>query len=194
MPQNTFYTCPADCGDVLLFPAIDAGQDCTSYDQTLSQVSDLFLVPTGADDIFAAWATTPTYVADSIDNTLGDNTKAIHLVGEGSIPASEKTIDEYPKGKKKTTNRLYTLTFNIKNLSPANYAFLQAVQCGSTGFTFYYADRGGWVYGVVGGILPEFIDADLPKGEATTDKNIGTITLQFSSLTGDPQRRVNPLA
>ena len=194
MPQNSFYVCPEDCDDVLLFPAIAADQDCTNYEQGLSQISDIYIIPDGADDIFASWSTTPTYVADSIDNTAGDNTKAIHLVVEGSLPAPEKTTDDYPKGKKKTTNRLYTISANMKNLVAANYALLQAIQCGATGFTFYYADRAGFVYGKAGGIVPEFIDADLPKGGGLTDKNIGTITLQFSSKTGDPQRRTNPIA
>jgi hypothetical protein len=191
--MNNFLTgCPEDCDDVLLYPAIPAEQNCTSYPQTLAEVSDLFLVPDGAPDIFATFSGTPTYVADSVDNTVTDNTASKWLVGIGSIPASEKTETPYPKGKSKTTKRVYTLTFTYYQLDALSYAFLQKVQCGAVNFTFYYADMGDWVYGIAGGIVPDFVDVDFPKGTGTTP-NQAVITLKWSA-DGDPLRRVNPFA
>lgn len=194
MPLNNILTgCPADCDDDNLLPAIDVNQDCTSYPQTLSQVSDLYIIPTAADDIMASWSTTPTAVTDAIDNTIEDNTKAKWLVGIGGIAAPDKTTTDYPKLKRKNDERLYTLTFRVLNLSDAQYNFLRQLQCGWTGFTFYYGDLADYVYGIAGGLVPEFIDVDFPKGEGNSDKNVGILTLQWRA-DGDPERRVNPLA
>ena len=188
---NSFLTCPAGCDDDLLLGAIDADQDCTSYDQGRSQVSDLYIIPAAASDIFSSWSTTPAYVANSIDNTNADNTKAKWLVGIGGIPAPEKSTLDYPKRKKKTGDRTYTLTHRILNLSDDQYEFLRQVQCGWTGFTFYYGDLADYVYGQAGGISPESVDVDFPKGEGNDDRNVGIITLTWIA-DGDPERRVNP--
>ena len=197
MLNLTAITCPDDCSDVNLLPAIVAEQDCTGYEQTLSQVCDLYILPSATDDIFADWATTPTNVTPDtgvgIDNTNTDNTKSKWLVGIGELPASEKTTTEYPLAKSKTTDRLYTLTFRILNLSAAQYTFLRQLQCGTLGFTFWYGDLGSWLYGLSGGIVPDFVTVTFPKGEGNTDKNVGIIRLSWKA-DGDPERRVNPLA
>jgi hypothetical protein len=193
MAFNSLITCPADCDDDLLLPAIPENQDCTSYDQTLSQLSDLFIIPDGAADIWATWSTTPTYVADSVDNTVADNSAAHWLVGRGELPAPEKTTVEYPKLKSKTTKRIYTITYTVLNLSATQYEWLRKMQCGWTGFTFYYADLGDWVYGKAGGLSPSFVDVDFPKGGGNGDVNQAIITLRFEA-NGDPDRRVNPFA
>ena len=104
----TLTGCPEDCDDVLLLSAIPASQDCTSYPQTLSQVGHLYIRPTGATDPFTNFATTPTVTSGGIDNTEALNAKSKWLVGIGDIAAAEKTITEYPLGKKKTTDRVYT--------------------------------------------------------------------------------------
>lgn len=195
MPINNILTgCPADCDEDNLLPAIPETQDCTSYAQTLSQISDLYIIPdTAGIDVFTNWATTPTATVGAIDNTVTDNSKAKWLVGIGGLPAPEKTTTDYPKLKRKNDERLYTISFRILNLVDAQYDFLRQIQCGWTGFTFYYADLAGYAYGIAGGLVPEFVDVDFPKGEGNTDKNVAVITLQFRA-DGDPERRANPLA
>lgn len=189
--QNFLTGCGVDCDDVVLLPPIPEVQDCTTYTQTLSQVSDLFLIPDDASDIFASWSTTPTLVSGGIDNTNADNTKAKWLVGMGGVAAPEKIVSEYPKLKTRVTERVYTLILNVKQLDATTYEMCRRLQCGWTGFTFYYADLGDWVYGVAGGISPESADCDFPKGAGNTDKNEAVITITWRS-DGDPERRVNP--
>ena len=110
----SLITCPDDCTDVNLLPAIPAVQDCTSYEQTLSQVSDLFLIPSAASDIFSDFGTDDAdNVTDTIYNADDTNTYAKWLVGIGGVAEPEATIDEYPKLQRKISERLYTLTFTV---------------------------------------------------------------------------------
>jgi hypothetical protein len=191
--MNTFLTgCPADCDDIVLLPVFPVEQDCTSYPQTLAEISDLFIVPDGATDLFATFATTPTYVASSVNNNEAANAKSKWLVGIGTLPAPEKTETPYPKQKSKTTKRTYTLTFTYYQLDATSYEMLRKIQCGSTAFTFYYADLGDWVYGIQGGIAPSFVDVDFPHGSGDVP-NQAVITLKWEA-DGDPQRRVNPFS
>lgn len=185
--------CPEDCDTQAQFPAIPAAQDCAAYPQTLSQIGHLYIKPTGATNPWTSWSGTPTATANAIDNTEALNAKTKWLVGIGEIPAPEKTVTEYPLIKSKTTDRLYTLTFRVLNLSDAQYDFLRQLQCGSLGFTFWYGDLGNWLYGLSGGIVPDFVTVRFPKGEGNTDKNVGIIVLSWRA-DGDPERRVNPLA
>lgn len=193
MPLITILTCPADCDTDLQLPAIPEEQDCTTYAQTLSQISDIYIVPDGAPDPITNWATTPTATALAIDNTVTDNSKSKWIVGQGGVAVPEKVTTEYPKLKSKTDERIYSISFTIKNLVAAQYDFLRQLQCGWTGFKFYYGDLADFIYGVSGGLSPEYVDVDFPKGEANTDKNIAILTLRFRA-NGDPERRTNPLS
>ena len=55
MLNLTAITCPDDCTDVNLLPAIVVEQDCTGYEQALSQVCDLYILPSLTGDIFTDW-------------------------------------------------------------------------------------------------------------------------------------------
>lgn len=197
---NSFTTCPEDCGDDNLLPAIDAIQDCTSYTQEISQVHTLYLMPqvggTPSADPFTNFATTPTVTASAIDNTGTDNTKAKFLVGDGGVAEPTETVVEYPKLNEKVVERLYELVFNVRNLSDAQYAFLQQMQCGNTDITFYYSSGMGtvvYVYGKQGGIAPRKVTVTFPKGAGRTDRDLATIKIQWLA-TGDPDRRLDPYA
>lgn len=196
--NETLTGCPADCDDVLLYPAIPASQDCPNYEQLRSQISRLYLLPnTMSGDIFASWgstsAATPTYVANSIDNTNALNAKAKELVGIGEIAVPDKSTLNYPLLKTRTTEKRYPLQFTVYQLDDSTYEFLRQVQCGNLNFKFYYADLNGYVYGIADGLVPDLIDVTFPKGNADTDRNTAVIKL-FWKATGDPQRRANPLA
>ena len=112
-------------------------------------------------------------------------------VGIGGVAVPEKTVIEYPKRKKRTGDRTYTLSMRILNLSDGQYEFLRLLQCGSTAFTFYYGDLADYVYGKSGGLSPESIDVDFPKGPGNDDRNEAVITLTWIA-DGDPERRINP--
>lgn len=190
----SLITCPADCATDNVWPAIPAEQDCPSYEQSLSQVSDLIIIPTGAPDVFTDWAgeiPTPTYVNDSIDNTLADNTAAHILTGIGGVAEPEELILDYPKLQQVVSERTYTLTHRIFNLSNAQYDHLQKLQCGALNFTFYYCDLGGFVYGVDGGLVPFSVDVDMPRGGGNDDRAFADIIITWKAA-GDPDRGTTP--
>jgi hypothetical protein len=193
MPDNIFTVCPAVCEEDYLLPAHDVDQECVDYDQPLSQVSDVYIRPNGATDPLAAFATTPTYVANSIDNSDATGAKTHYFVGEGGVDVPEKLVVQYPKRKERTLERTYTLVHVIKNMSDAQYAALCKMQCGSTNFTFYYADVAGFIFGKQGGIVPSFVDVDFPKGAGRDDRSSATLTIKFKA-NGDAFRRLNPIA
>lgn len=188
---NDFLVCPDNCDEEFVFGALPENQDCTDYEMELAEISDVYFIPDGAHDIFAAWATTPTYVANSIDNTATDNTQARRLTVIGTLPAPESENTLYPKGKSKTTKKTFTLEARYFQLAGGGYEFCQKLECGSTAFKFYFADRAGFVYGKAGGIVPSKVDAEFVKGEGDA-KNSYLIRITFE---GDatPQRRINPI-
>jgi hypothetical protein len=189
---NLLLGCPTDCGTNAPLLPFEVDQLCTDYRVKKSQLSDLFFVPNGAQDPFAAFDSGPaTYVANSIDNTTADGSKAHWLVGKGGKPAAEKEVTVYPHLRKRTTSRTYTISFEVLNLSDTQYNALRKMQCGSTDFTFYYGDVENHLYGKQGGLAPESIDVDFPQGAGDTDKSTAIITLTFMA-DGDPIRRNNP--
>jgi hypothetical protein len=196
--NQTLTGCPADCDDALLYPAIPAEQDCPNYPQGRSQISTLYMLPTAmGGDIFASWgstsAATPSYVANSIDNTNNLNAKAKKLTVIGELPVPEVTVTEYPLRKTRQTDKRFTIQATYYQLDANSYEFLRQVKCGKLNFTFYYADLAGYVYGIAGGLVPTLVRVTFPKGNGNADKNTAIIRLSFRA-TGSPQRRANPLA
>lgn len=190
----SLITCPADCATDNVWPAIPAEQNCASYEQTRSQVSDLIIIPTGAADVFEDWAgdiPTPTYANDTIDNTTADNSTAHILTGIGGVADPEELILNYPKLQQQVTERTYTLTYRIVNLSNAQYDYLLKMQCGALNFTFYYCDLGGYVYGVDGGLVPYSVDVDMPHGGGNDDRAFADIIITWKAK-GDPDRGTTP--
>jgi hypothetical protein len=194
MSINNFVTCPADCNATVNLTAIQALQDCTTYEQKYSQVKSIVLTPDGEVAPFN-WSAAPavTLVSGEIDNTTSNGTKSKWLVGEGGIPAAEKIVDEYPGRKTRTSFRTYTLTFNVKNLSQAQYDFLRLLQCGVTDFKLWYETVGGHLFGGAAGVDISGLDVDFIYGEGRDDKEYATITLTWEA-DGDPPRGVSPLA
>lgn len=191
--MNNLLSCPADCDTDLLLPAITEEQDCTNYEQYNSQISDLYIIPNAASDIFASWSSTPTLVSGAIDNANTDNTKAKWVVGIGNVPPPEKETTPYPKKKSKVSNRIFTLELRVPNMTTAQREFLRKFQCGWTGFTFYYADLSGFVYGKAGGLAPKEIDVDFPAEGDNASKQYAIVRLVWEA-DADPERRTNPHA
>lgn len=190
-PINTFTSCPADCDDVVLMPAVPVEQDCTSYPRYLSELGDLIIRWTGATDPFAAFATTPTYVAASIDNANADNTKSkrLSIVGNVAVPSAEDV--PYPKQLTKKGKKLFTGRFDVYQLDDGTYSMLQLMDCGATNFTFYYTDE-HWVYGKQGGIVPASVSVEYPQNAGANNYAVATIVITWYGDT-IPDRRINPL-
>lgn len=195
MAQNSFLTCPADCNDDLQLGALDVDQDCTNYDLTDSQVCDLLIVPDSATTDPITWEDADPFEATvdlaEIDNQSIDGTKSKLISGIGGIDEPEVEIIEYPKKKTKVGNRIYTLIFEVKNLSDDQYNTLRQFQCGWTSFKFRYADLGGFLYGGSTGIIPKSTNCTFPKGAGNTDKNFARITITWEA-DGDPDRNYSP--
>lgn len=183
--------CAADCDDVVLLTAIPVIQDCTSYTRKLAQVSDLYLMPTGATNPLASWSTTPTAVSGAIDNAEALNAKTKWLVGKGRVTSTEK-VELYPKGKSRVTEIKYRLEFDVFDIDN-HYDFLRKLQCGSTGLTLWYGDLADYIYGLAGGIPPEIFSAKNSASYGDEDKMQWTIFAEWTA-DGDPERRVNPLS
>jgi hypothetical protein len=191
---NQYLDCPDDCDTSVLLPAISQEQDCTSYPQKDSQVCDLFITPDGAEEPFD-WTVplVPTVVTGAIDNTEALNAKTKRIVGTGGVDAPDEQVQAYPKQQEKVTKRTYTVVFNIHNVDLAHYNFGRALQCGDTGFTFWYANLAGNLYGGENGIRPKSVKAEMPLGAGAEDKEIITVTIVWEA-DGDPDRTPNPLA
>lgn len=196
---NSFTTCPADCDDDNLLPAIPAIQDCPTYEQVRSQIHTLYIMPqvggVSSADPFTNFATTPTATASAIDNTSVNNTKAKFLIGEGGVAEPGEVVLQYPLLQDRVTERDYQLTFSIKNLVQAQYDMLLQMQCGNVDLTFYYASGMGatqWVYGKQGGIVPTKVSVSFPKGAGRDDRDIAIVKIDWKAY-GDPDRRINPL-
>lgn len=194
MALQEFYSCPTGCDVALILPAIDAEQDCTTYPILDSQVCDIVIKPDAANDPLD-WTVpdTPALATGEIDNTEALGAKSKHLVGEGGVAEPEAEVQEYPKNQNKVVKRTYTLEMTFKNMSAEQYAFFQVLQCGQTGFTFYYANLAGFIFGKAGGIEPLSIDVVMPLGAARGDKQLATIRITFEAA-GDPNRYPSPLA
>lgn len=182
--------CAADCDDVILLTAIPEIQDCTSYVRDLSQIGDLYIMPTGATNPLTSWATTPTATAGAIDNTEALNAKTKWLVGKGRVVSTPK-VESYPKGKSRVTEIKYRLEFDVFDITN-HYDFLRLLQCGGTGLTFWYGDNADFIYGLTGGIPPEQFGATNTAAYGDEDKAQWTIFAEWTA-DGDPERRVNPL-
>ena len=182
--------CAADCDDEILLTEIPENQDCTSYSKKLAQISDLYIMPTGATNPLSSWSTTPTAVSGAIDNTDETNAKCKWLVGKGRVTATE-VVELYPKGKKKVTEQKYRLEFDVFDIAN-HYDFLRLLQCGGTGLTFWYGDLADYIYGLSGGIAPESFGAKNSSAYGDEDKQQWTIFAEWTA-DGDPERRVNPL-
>lgn len=194
MALQNFLTCPADCDTDLELGAIPEEQDCTSYPQLDSQVSDLIIIPDGASDPLD-WATpsAPTVTVGGIDNTVVDNSASKRIVGEGEVPEPQEEVMEYPKNKSKVTKRTYTLNHTIKQMDDDTYELLRQLQCGWTGFTFYYANLAGYGFGPEGGIVPTSIKVVMPLSGGRGEKQFGRITITWEA-DGDPARWTSPWA
>ncbi len=190
----SLITCPDDCTTDNLWPAIPVEQDCPSYEQGLSQVCDLIIVPEEAGDIWDDWPgdyPTPVFTLGSIDNTLTDNTKAKRIVGIGGVAEPEAVTLQYPKLQERIDEETYTLNFRVLNMSNAMNDLLDKLECGALNFTFWYIDLAGYVYGYEGGIIPFSLDVQRPHGGGNDDRLFADIILTFKA-TNEPDRGVVP--
>lgn len=194
---NQFYSCPASCTDVTL-PALPEDPYCVQVPQ-LSQIGGLVIVPCGVDDPFVLSESAAALNASSaIDNTAADNSAPHLLIGKGGIDDHEPLTYEAPLRRNVNWLRRYTMSFEVSLAAQEVYSYMQALQCGSINFRFFYIDTAGYLYGKVtaesdGGILPMMVNVQMPKGSGQDDLQVATISITWESSTGDPDRYASPI-
>lgn len=201
MPLNNFLSCPDDCSDTYNLPALPADPWCISVPGR-SQIHSVIISPCGtADDPFLNdGSDSISLVSGEIDNDNADNTKSRQLVGIGAVADHEPTEVALPLRKTAIVERLYTLTLRVPLADPAVYAFMKALQCNYLAFRFWYVDLSDLLYGLCqasgastpGGITPQKVNVQFPKGDGDEDRNYATLEIQWYA-NGEPHRYTSPL-
>lgn len=189
----TDITCPSACGATLNYGALPSDPNCVSV-PPLSEISDIYIQPTGATAPFSMTGSTATAVSGAIDNTVTDNSKTKHLVVIGTQGDPEETEYNGPKGTIVISKRRYTIEARVPITSQSLYDFLRQIQCNNLNFKFWFATRGGYLFGPEAGISPAASNARFPKVEGDDGVEEGVIVLQYDTENGDPPRFANPLA
>lgn len=189
--------CPADCDTDFVFPILPDDPDCQDYIKE-SQLTDLYISPgkLGAAGKLApvsAWVDgvhTVTPEPTNIDNSDTTNVYVKHLVGIGGMPVPEKTIINLPKRRRKTLRKNWTVTYNFPNLDHTTREFLRSLECNPDNFTYWLVNE-AHIYGNATGIVPVFVDVDLPLDAADDAIEEGILTLEFEGRV-HPERKENP--
>lgn len=191
---RAFDDCLSGCGDgTFNLVAIPADQNCSEIPD-LSQVSDLYITPTGATDAFDYTGGDPTAVVGGIDNTVTDNSKTKWLVGKGGVDDPELVTYAAAKGNIVIAERRYRLIFELPVRSAAVRNLLLQLQCNWKDFNFRFGTIGGNLFGGENGISPSSVNAFLPLASGDDDYEIGRIEIGYRTKNGDPDRHPNPLA
>lgn len=189
----TDITCPSACGATLNYGALPEDPNCVSV-PPLSEISDIYITPTGATDAFDYSGGDPVAVSGGIDNTVTDNSKTKHIVVIGTQGDPEETIYAGPKGAEVISKRRFTLEARTPITSQSLYDFLRQIQCNNLNFVFRFATRGGYLFGGENGINPASSNARFPKVEGEEGVEEGILVLSYDTTNGDPPRHPNPLA
>ena len=176
---NQWLDCPTDCDSSALLPAISQEQDCTNYPIENSQIYALYLFPDGAT-LPSPWSTSAGWegVLQNPVNTPGVPVGK-WLAGFGGIPESDTQVVVYPKRRLRVSKRTFTLEFEVRNMSLAQYEFMRALQCGDVDFVFWVQTVAGKLYGGPDGMRPLSIRVSMPLGIGFDDVEKAVITIKF---------------
>jgi hypothetical protein len=192
---NRFLLCPADCDEGLQLGPLDDVQDCTDYPLYESQICDLIIMPNTATTNPFTWADASPYECvvdlEQIVNSSIDGLFSKKFSGIGGVPDPELIRANYPKKKSKVTGRTYTLTFDVLNVTDDQYFTLRQLQCGWTGFHFWFVTLGGFIFGGEFGIEPKDVDATFPHDAADGAYDKCTVKIIWEA-DGDPDRNHTP--
>lgn len=189
----TDITCPSACGVALNYGALPSDPDCVSI-PPLSEISDLYIQPTGATAPFDYSGGDPVAVSGAIDNTDTSNAKTKHLVVIGTLDEPEETVYNGPKGTQVVSKRRFTVNARTPITAQSVYDFLRQIQCNSLNYVFWFGTRGGYLFGGENGISPASSNARFPKVAGEEGVEEGVLLLSFDTSNGDPPRHPNPLA
>lgn len=191
----TTPACPADCGPASQLPGVAFEECAESVIQNKSQIDYILMVkPDPADPTQPI--TKPTDVTDLaawnlvIDQTADD--KVRKCIGIGDMPEPESDTRTISKGRILTTNKTFTINFDIDDASDENYEATRELECNPTVF-IWAVTRGQKLYGGPNGMRCSVSKAVAPlnRGEDAYE----TFLWQFQwESTGHPPRAASPFA
>jgi hypothetical protein len=159
--------------DVPVFPG---NQDCTTYDQLLSQICGVIILPnaaTGPSD----WTTEAGWEG-VVDNA--DPAKGRYLVGIGSfLPVERVTVDLSGGRLVQVTERTYQLRLRVTHMDDGHMGFGRLLESGFRGFSAWLEPLSGGLVGGPTGMRPVFVDCDFPYEGAATSVRYIDITINF---------------
>ncbi len=184
MAFNPFTHLPTGLCDDMPLPDFPKEQDCTSYGQELSEVCGLIVVPEGLEPPnnwhdFDEWY---GLFANKINNT--NPAKAHYIVGKGSFLPTEKSIMTLAGGRvQENRERTYRLEMSVLNMDPGHVSFARQLMSNKKDFTFFLHTVSDKVIGIDGGLMPVYVDADVPfASEGATERISLTIDTDFFSF------------
>jgi hypothetical protein len=192
MSCNSWLSCPQDCDTSVLLPAITNEQDCANYPIYNSQLYALYIFPDGSN-LPNPWNTAEGWegVVQNPVNTP-DAPVGKWLAGFGGIPESDTQVVMYPKRQAKVTKQSFTLEFEVRNLSQAQYEFLRALQCGQLGFVFWVQTVADRLFGGPTGIIPTYLNVRFIYGIGLDDVEKAIITIKFCADGNPPVVVLDP--
>jgi len=176
MTFNPFTNISSDfCAEMDLpdFPEI---QDCISYTQRRSEVSGLFIIPTGVV-ISPTFFNLISYWRGLVDNT--DPTKVHYLSGIGSfLPGAKSPVSLAGGRVEENRERRQSLLFNVLNMDADHILFARQLQRNKKDFRFVLYTVGGRVIGGKNGLRPMFVDSDIPFASGPDSREAITLIIE----------------
>lgn len=176
MAFNPFTVLPPGLCDDMPLPDFSTEQDCTTYDQELSEVCGLIVVPDGAS-IPTNWQSFPDWNTVLLPKIVNTNpAKAHYLVGIGSFLPTEKTTLILAGGRvEENREHRYRLNLSVKNMHDGHAEFARSLMANKKDFTFFLHTMGDRVIGGPEGMNPVFVDAEFPFGSGESTEQITII-------------------
>lgn len=132
----------------------------------LSEITRIFLAKVGAAD-FSDWTQAEEW-EQRVSETETDIDAIRCLTVIGDKPAPNTTKKDISGGRKFNTRKDHTINATVDEVTPANHAFLQAVESGKR-YKMWYETAGGFMFGGNSGIAIEISgDMLLPRGAGET--------------------------
>ncbi len=157
--------------------AIPANQNCTRFDIYKSQLCGLILIP-------ITISATAAQLCGLVGNS--GNGAGRYLTGAGSV--STEKITAKGRGYEFISHRIYSLQFEVYNMSDMQRNFLLNLQGDRLDFALFYETLGGRLFGP---ITPGSTDANMPLLVNRQSHENGQLFIQWSNKT-EPKRTVSP--
>lgn len=177
------------CADTL--PAAAVQDQFCPEEVSQSEVNSLILF-SESGTAPSNWGAAIVATDFNIDNTDTAGLAQKQFFGMGSVAEPEDAEITLNDDVRYVLERTRTLTFTIYDLPLATRDFLRELQCDVYRPRFLFTDRGGYIYGVDGGLVAKQFKVSFPKNSGNDAVNQAVITIVFAGKT-DPDRFVSPL-